>query len=188
MKKMTRKIAAILAAVMTMTTAAAMSVSADNTDDQQTETKQEFVTDNTTSAKATIKGNGSVSGETGTNTSNPDMTVRGEYSSIYLVSRKDENIYLKAVADEGWTFVRWINANTGKTYSKKKNITIKAGTSADLIAEFKIIKNIQPEIEPEVQPEAEENKEAEAPEQKGTWIIDQIDIDEIIKILPLDIF
>lgn len=191
MKNTTRKTAAILAAAMMMTMTAAIGASANNDENVQAETTQEYVSCSITSAHVSIRGNGSVSGEVGTNTSNPDMTASGHYSSIHLTSSSlREKIYLKAAADEGWTFVRWVNAKTGKTFSTKKNLTIKDGESADLIAEFKADAASKPEAAPAVQPETkpEAQPEAEAPAQKGTSIFDLISIDEIVKVLPLDIF
>ena len=185
-KRFTRKLAAMLAAVTAMTTFAAVSASADNGKIKLNPIecvqayRQTYVPECVAMIVVTTRGEGIVRGVRSNSTAQYDVEACGDRVTVDLWSKKGEDLIFTAEAREDWTFVHWINAKTGEVYSAEAELTFGTGDYFELVAEFKPVE--------ESKPGAENGKDSKTSKESKTPVLDQIDINEIIKFLPLDIF
>lgn len=145
MKNITKKIAAIGAAAMMMTTVGAVSASADSGEiklypiECVQASRQTYVPDSVTIVIVTTSGEGIIRGVRAVSNSQFDVEACGDNITVDLWSEKGEDLIFTAEAKEGWRFVRWADAKTGETYSTANELTFAAGDSAVLVAEFEEI-------------------------------------------------
>ena len=141
-KRFTRKLAAMLAAVMAMTTFAAVSASADSGKIKPCPIecvqafRHTYVPECVTMTVVTTSGEGIVRGVRSNSTAQFDVEAGGDRVTVDLWSIKGEELIFTAQGKEGWKFVHWLNAKTGEVYSTKAKLTFRTGESAELIAVF----------------------------------------------------
>ncbi|MBQ9869220.1 MAG: hypothetical protein IJM32_06135 [Ruminococcus sp.] len=142
MKNITKKIAAIGAAVMMMTTVGAVSASADNGHiklypiECAQAGRQTYVPECVTMVVTTVSGEGIIRGVRSNSTAKYDVEACGDRCTVDLWSKKGEDLIFTAQGTEGWKFVHWLNKKTGEVYSTKTELTFRTGESAELIAVF----------------------------------------------------
>ena len=139
MKKMIRKIAAMFAVTMIMTTTVTLNAfAAEANVNRQANTYMQargwnFPTD----VEALIQGEGMVYGMIGSADAAPASLACGEniYANVFAKT-PDVCVYFRAEAREGWRFVHWLDEKTGEVYSTDPVIEFKPGSKNHLIALF----------------------------------------------------
>ena len=141
MKKMIRKIAAMFAVTMIMTTTVAIDAFAAGTNANLHTNAYSYAQASywnfPTDVEALIRGEGIVYGMIGSADATPSSWSMGEniYANIFAKT-PDVCVYFRAEAREGWRFVHWIDAKTGEVYSTDPVLEFKPGSRNHLIALF----------------------------------------------------
>ena len=139
MKKMIRRIVAMFAVTMIMTTTIAVDAFAAGANGNLNLTayahssRWNFYTD----VDALIQGEGIIYGMVGAADADPESEARGENVCANICTRKEDVcVYFRAEAKEGWRFVHWLDAKTGEVYSADPVLEFKPGSKNHLIALF----------------------------------------------------